>query len=396
MKNIQLLNKIAKCGTDIFDANYAVSDNVENPDAIMVRSAVMHDMEFGSNLKAIARAGAGVNNIPLDKCSEQGIVVFNTPGANANGVKEAVICGMLLACRDIVGGINWVKTAKDDPNVAKLVEKEKSKFAGIEIKGKTLGIIGLGAIGGPLANAAVSLGMDVLGYDPFISIEAAWNLSRAVHKVNSREDIFKNADIISIHTPLIDNPDPAIATKYMINKDTLAMMKDGVIILNFARDALVNDDDIEAALKSGKVRRYVTDFPNARTAGMDGVIAIPHLGASTEESEDNCAVMAAKQLREYLENGNIINSVNFPNVSMPHSGDARICVLHKNVPNMISQISTAVSAENINIENMANRSKKDYAYTIVEIVGNVDDGTMAKIVAAIEKIDGTIKINTIK
>ena len=396
MKNIQLLNKIAKCGTDIFDENYAVAENIENPDAIMVRSAVMHDMEFGDNLKAIARAGAGVNNIPLDKCAEQGIVVFNTPGANANGVKEAAICGMLLACRDIVGGINWVQTAKNDPNVAKLVEKEKSKFAGCEIKGKTLGVIGLGAIGGPLANAAVHLGMDVLGCDPYISVEAAWNLSRAVHKVNTREDIFKNSDVISIHVPLIDSPDPTVSTKYMINKDTIAMMKDGVIILNFARDALVNDDDIEAALKSGKVKRYVTDFPNARTAGMEGVIAIPHLGASTEESEDNCAVMAAKQLREYLENGNIVNSVNFPNVSMPHSGDVRICVLHKNIPNIIAQISGAVSAENINIENMANRSKKDYAYSILEIVGKESDETMAKIAEKIAAIDGIIKVNIIR
>ncbi|MBQ8510275.1 MAG: phosphoglycerate dehydrogenase [Clostridia bacterium] len=392
MKNIQLLNKIAKCGTAIFDENYNVTDTCENPDAIMVRSAVMHDMEFGNNLKAIARAGAGVNNIPLDKCAEQGIVVFNTPGANANGVKEAALCGMLLACRDIVGGINWVQSVKDDPTVAKLIEKEKSKFAGTEIKGKTLGIIGLGAIGGPLANAAIHLGMDVLGCDPYISVEAAWNLSRAVRKVNTREDIFKNSDIISIHTPLIDNPDPNVATKYMINKDTLAMMKDGVIILNFARDALVNDDDMEAALKSGKVRRYVTDFPNARTAGMAGVIAIPHLGASTEESEDNCAVMAAKQLKEYLENGNITNSVNFPDVQMPHNGDARICVLHRNVPNIISQITSAVSAENINIENMANRSKKDYAYTIVEIIGSVPDSVIDKIKA----IDNIIRVNVIK
>ena len=391
MKNVQLLNKIAKCGTDNFDETYAVAENIENPDAIMVRSAVMHDMEFGDNLKAIARAGAGVNNIPLDKCAEEGIVVFNTPGANANGVKEAALCGMLLAVRDIVGGINWVQTVKDDPNVAKLVEKEKSKFAGTEIKGKTLGIIGLGAIGGPLANAAVHLGMDVLGCDPYISVEAAWNLSRTIQKVNTREDIFKNADIISIHVPLIDNPDPAVSTKYMINKDTIAMMKDGVIILNFARDALVNDDDMEAALKSGKVRRYVTDFPNARTAGMEGVIAIPHLGASTEESEDNCAVMAAKQLREYLELGNIVNSVNYPDVSMPHSGDARICVLHKNIPNIISQITTAISAEGINIENMANRSKKDYAYTIVEITGKVPETVTEKIKA----IDGIIKTNII-
>lgn len=396
MKNIQLLNKIAKCGTDVFDENYAVAEDIQNPDAIMVRSAVMHDMEFGDNLKAIARAGAGVNNIPLDKCAEEGIVVFNTPGANANGVKEAAICGMLLACRDIVGGINWVQTAKNDANIAKLVEKEKSKFAGTEIKGKTLGVIGLGAIGGPLANAAIHLGMEVLGCDPYISVEAAWNLSRAVRKVNTREDIFKNADIISIHVPLIDNPDPTVSTKYMINKDTIAQMKDGVIILNFARDALVNDDDIEAALKSGKVRRYVTDFPNARTAGMEGVIAIPHLGASTEESEDNCAIMAAKQLREYLENGNIVNSVNFPNVSMPHSGDIRVCVLHKNVPNIIAQISSVLSGEGINIENMANRSKKDYAYSIFEIIGKESDEDMKKIADKISAIDGIIKVNVIR
>ena len=276
MKNIQLLNKIAKCGTDIFDKDlYNVAAETENPDAIMVRSAVMHDMEFGDNLKAIARAGAGVNNIPLDKCAEQGIVVFNTPGANANGVKELVVCGMLLACRDVVGGINWVKSVKDDAGVAKLVEKEKSKFAGTEVAGKTLGIIGLGAIGGPLANVAVSMGMNVIGCDPYMSVDAAWKISRSVKKVDTREEIFAQADFISIHTPLIDNADPKINTKYMINKDTIAMMKDGVIILNFARDALVNDDDIEEALKSGKVRRYVTDFPNARTAGMDGVIAIP-------------------------------------------------------------------------------------------------------------------------
>ena len=392
MKNIKLLNKIAKCGTDIFDESYIVSDVCEKPDAIMVRSAVMHDMEFGPELKAIARAGAGVNNIPLDRCAEQGIVVFNTPGANANGVKELAICGMLLACRDVVGGINWVKTVKDDPNVAKLIEKEKSKFAGTEIKGKTLGIIGLGAIGGPLATAAVHLGMNVLGCDPYISVDAAWNISRSVKKVDTREEIFKNADIISVHTPLIDNPDPKVATKYMINKDTIAMMKDGVIILNFARDALVNDDDIEAALKSGKVRRYVTDFPNARTAGMEGVIAIPHLGASTEESEDNCAVMAAKELREYLENGNIMHSINFPDVSMPHNGDCRICVLHRNIPNLLSQITSAISAENINIENMANRSKKDYAYTIVEITGDVPAAVVEKIAA----IDGVIRTNIIK
>ncbi len=389
MKNIQLLNKIAKCGTDIFDKEkYAVSDAVENPDAIMVRSAVMHDMEFGSNLKAIARAGAGVNNIPLDKCAEQGIVVFNTPGANANGVKELVVCGMLLACRDIIGGINWVKSAKDDANIAKLVEKEKSKFAGTEVAGKTLGIIGLGAIGGPLANVAVSMGMDVLGCDPYMSVDAAWKISRSVKKVDTREEIFANADFISIHTPLVEDADPKVNTKHMINKETLAMMKDGVIILNFARDALVNDDDIEEALKSGKVRRYVTDFPNARTAGMEGVIAIPHLGASTEESEDNCAVMAAEELVNYLESGNIKNSVNYPSVEMPHHEGIRLVILHRNIPNMISHISSTLAAQNINIENLANRSKGNYACTLVDSLADITE----EMITAIENMEGIIRV----
>ena len=390
MKNIQLLNKIAKCGTDIFDKSvYNVAENAENPDAIMVRSAVMHDMEFGDNLKAVARAGAGVNNIPLDKCAEKGIVVFNTPGANANGVKELVICGMLLACRDVIGGINWVKTVKDDPTVAKLIEKEKSKFAGSEVKGKTLGIIGLGAIGGPLANAAVSLGMNVLGFDPYMSVDAAWKISRSVQKVDSREDIFKNADFISVHTPLIENADPKINTKYMINAETIAMMKDGVIILNFARDALVNDDDIEAALKSGKVRRYVTDFPNAKTAKMEGVIAIPHLGASTEESEDNCAVMAAEELVNYLESGNIKNSVNFPTVEMPSLGaGSRLVILHRNIPNMISHISSTLAGQNINIENLANRSKGNYACTLVDTYADINE----ELIMNIEAVDGIIRV----
>ncbi len=389
MKNIQLLNKIAKCGTDIFDKDlYNVAAETENPDAIMVRSAVMHDMEFGDNLKAIARAGAGVNNIPLDKCAEQGIVVFNTPGANANGVKELVVCGMLLACRDVVGGINWVKSVKDDAGVAKLVEKEKSKFAGTEVAGKTLGIIGLGAIGGPLANVAVSMGMNVIGCDPYMSVDAAWKISRSVKKVDTREEIFAQADFISIHTPLIDNADPKINTKYMINKDTIAMMKDGVIILNFARDALVNDDDIEEALKSGKVRRYVTDFPNARTAGMDGVIAIPHLGASTEESEDNCAVMAAEELVNYLETGNIKNSVNYPSVEMPHHDGIRLVILHRNIPNMISHISSSLAAQNINIENLANRSKGDYAVTLVDTIANITPD----MIDTIQSMDGIIRV----
>ena len=389
MKNIQLLNKIAKCGTDIFDKDlYNVAADIENPDAIMVRSAEMHDMEFGDSLNAIARAGAGVNNIPLDKCAEQGIVVFNTPGANANGVKELVVCGMLLACRDVVGGINWVKSVKDDAGVAKLVEKEKSKFAGTEVAGKTLGIIGLGAIGGPLANVAVSMGMNVIGCDPYMSVDAAWKISRSVKKVDTREDIFAQADFISIHTPLIDNADPKVNTKFMINKDTLAMMKDGVIILNFARDALVNDDDIEEALKSGKVRRYVTDFPNARTAGMEGVIAIPHLGASTEESEDNCAVMAAEELVNYLETGNIKNSVNYPSVEMPHHDGIRLVILHRNIPNMISHVSSTLAAQNINIENLMNRSKGDYAVTLVDTIAEITP----EMIDTMQSMEGIIRV----
>ncbi len=389
MKNIQLLNKIAKCGTDIFDKDvYVVSDSAENADAIMVRSAVMHDMEFGDNLKAIARAGAGVNNIPLDKCAEQGIVVFNTPGANANGVKELVVCGMLLACRDVVGGINWIQSVKDDAGVAKLVEKEKSKFAGSEVAGKTLGIIGLGAIGGPLANVAVAMGMKVIGCDPYMSVDAAWKISRSVKKVDTREEIFEQADFISIHTPLIVNDDPKVNTKYMINKDTIATMKDGVVILNFARDALVNDDDIEEALKSGKVRKYVTDFPNARTAGMDGVIAIPHLGASTEESEDNCAVMAAEELVNYLETGNIKNSVNYPSVEMPHHDGIRLVILHRNIPNMLSHISSTLSAHNINIENLVNRSKGEYAVTLVDVLTDITP----EMIVTMQSMEGIIRV----
>lgn len=390
-KRIQLLNKIVKCGTDLFDESYTVSDSCENPDAIMVRSAALHEMAFGENLKAIARAGAGVNNIPIDRCSEQGIVVFNTPGANANGVKELAVCGMLLACRDVIGGVNWVQQIKDEPDVAKLVEKGKSKFAGTEIKGKTLGIIGLGAIGGPLANVAVALGMDVLGCDPYISIDAAWNISRSVHKINTREDVFKNADVISIHTPLVENADPSVNTKHMINKETLAMMKDGVVILNFARDALVNDDDLEQALQSGKVKRYVTDFPNDRTAKMPGVIAIPHLGASTAESEENCAMMAARQLIDYLEDGNITNSVNLPSVSMPRAGGARICVIHRNIPAMIAGISQAVSAAGLNIEHLMNKSKKEMAYTMVDVSGEVSQ----KLIADIEQIEGVIRVRSL-
>ena len=390
MYQLQTLNKISPVGLAQLGENYQIADTVENPDAILVRSAVMHEMEFGDNLLAIARAGAGVNNIPLDRAAENGIVVFNTPGANANGVKELALAGMLLASRDIVGGINWVQTVKDDENVAKLVEKGKSKFAGTEIKGKKLGIIGLGAIGGPLGNAAINLGMEVYGCDPYISVEAAWNLSRAIHHVNTREEIFKNCDIISVHTPLVKNPDPNIATEKMINAETIAMMKDGVIILNFARDLLVDDEAMEAALKSGKVRKYVTDFPNAKTAGMEGVIAIPHLGASTEEAEDNCAAMAAKQLADYLENGNIKNSVNFPNAEMNAVGK-KICILHKNVPSVIASLTTAISNAGCNIENMVNASRKDYAYTMIDVTGGISDD----VIEGLKKIDDVIRVRAI-
>ena len=391
MFQIQTLNKISPVGLAQLGDSYQVADTVENPDAILVRSAVMHDMTFGDKLLAIARAGAGVNNIPLDRCAEEGIVVFNTPGANANGVKELALAGMLLASRDIIGGINWVQTIKDDENVAKLVEKGKSKFAGTEIKGKKLGIIGLGAIGGPLGNAAVSLGMDVYGCDPYISVEAAWNLSRAIQHVKTREEIFRNCDIISLHVPLVKNADPSISTEKMINAETIAMMKDGVIILNFARDLLVDDDAIEAALKSGKVRKYITDFPNARTAGMDGVIAIPHLGASTEEAEDNCAAMAAKELVDYLENGNIRNSVNFPNAEMNAVG-MKICVLHKNVPSVIASLTQEISKAGANIENMVNASRKEYAYTMMDVTGDVP----AAVPEAMKTIDGVIRVRVIE
>lgn len=383
MFNIMTLNKIAAVGTDRFGGNYAVADNHDNPDAIMVRSASMHDMEFGSNLLAIARAGAGVNNIPLDKCAEQGICVFNTPGANANAVKELVLCGMLLASRDVVGGISWVKSAKDDADIAKSVEKEKSKFAGTELKGKTIGIIGLGAIGALVANAAVSLGMNVIGYDPFLSVNGALSISRAVKYVTSTADIYAAADFISVHVPCNDN------TKGMINKEAFALMKDGVIILNYARDALINDDDMKEALASGKVRKYVTDFPNPKTANMEGVIAIPHLGASTEESEDNCAVMAADELVAYLESGNIINSVNFPNAEMNAAGK-KVCVMHKNVPAIISSITTLFGGAGVNIDNMLNKSRGDYAYTMLD-VADADDAIVAKI----SEIEGVIRVRVI-
>ena len=371
MYNIQLLNKIAKCGTQIFDENYTVSDAVTAPEGIMVRSAAMHDMEFGKELLAIARAGAGVNNIPLDKCSEQGIVVFNTPGANANAVKELAVCALLLASRKIVDGINWASALTED--VAKAVEKGKSAFVGPEIAGKTLGIIGLGAIGAQLANTAVHLGMNVYGYDPFITVDAAWRLSKSVKHAKTLDDIFANCDYISVHVP--STPD----TKGMINEKSISAMKDGVRILNLARADLVIASDVKKALESGKVASYVTDFPTEEVIGVPGIVAIPHLGASTPESEDNCAVMAAEELKTYIETGNIKNSVNFPEAFIPYSGLKRIAVFHKNVPSMLAQISSALSDSNINIANMVNGSKKDNAYTLIEINGDVSGDVIEKL-----------------
>lgn len=387
MKNILLLNKIAKIGLSVLDTeNYACSDSVANPDAIMVRSAAMHDMEIPESVLAIARAGAGVNNIPLDKCTEAGIAVFNTPGANANAVKELVIAGLLLSSRKITQGIDWTKTLAGEDDAAKLVEKGKSRFVGPEIEGKTLGIIGLGAIGVLVANVAVKLGMEVIGFDPYISVDGAWGLSRAVKHAKTLDEIYAVSDYITVHVPLNDS------TKNTVSKESIAKMKDGVRILNFARGGLVNSGDIKAALETGKVSCYVTDFPDASVIGVENIIAIPHLGASTPESEDNCAVMAAKELKAYIENGNVINSVNFPCVSEPRTTDVRICVLHKNVPNMINHISAILGDKNINIEHFSNKSRGDIAYSIIDVAGTAPDDTEDVISA----IDGVIKVRIIK
>ncbi|MBO5682533.1 MAG: phosphoglycerate dehydrogenase [Clostridia bacterium] len=386
MKNILCLNKIAAIGTDKLDkAEYNVGTDVQNPEGIMVRSAAMHDMEFAPELLAIARAGAGVNNIPIDRCSKEGIVVFNTPGANANGVKELAICALMLASRNIVGGIKWAETLAGTQGVAKAVEAGKSKFAGIELLGKKLGVIGLGAIGGMVANTAIHLGMSVLGCDPYLSVDAAWNINHHVNKAASFEEVFKNADYITLHVPATPN------TKNMVNAETIAMMKDGVRIINLSRAELVNSDDIKAALASGKVAAYVTDFPTDDMVAVEGAVTIPHLGASTAESEDNCAVMAALELDGYLRFGNIKNSVNFPNVEMSMSGDKRVCVLHANIPNVLSQITTILGETGVNIENMTNKSKGDNAYTMVDITGGIADETIAKIGA----IDGVLRVRVI-
>ena len=376
------MNKIAKVGTDNFDRTmYNVGEDVENAEAIMVRSASLHEMEFDSKLEAIARCGAGVNNIPIEKCAENGIVVFNTPGANANGVKELAICALILAARDVVGGIKWVETLNGQEGVAKLVEKGKSAYVGNELLGKKLGVIGLGAIGGMVANAANSLGMNVIGYDPYLTPNAAWNLAPTIKQATGYDEIFKTCDYITLHVPATPT------TKNMICKDSIALMKDGVRIINLSRADLVNADDIKVALNDKKVSVYVTDFPTKNTVCAPGIINIPHLGASTYESEDNCAVMAAKQLDEYLKTGNIKNSVNYPNVSLPRTANARVCVMHKNIPNMLSQITAAFSTEGLNIENLANGSKGDYAYTIAEV-----EQAKAESIANIEKIEGVLRV----
>ena len=387
MFDIHYLNKISEKGTALWTKEYAITGDVSDADAILVRSAQMHEMTFSDKLLAVARAGAGVNNIPLERCAEEGIVVFNTPGANASSVVELALCGLLLASRDVVGGINWVQSIRGEGDIAKKVEKGKSRFAGNEIANKKLGVIGLGAVGGPLANAARKLGMEVCGCDPFISIDAAWHLDSHIQRVNTRDEIYAQCDIISLHTPLVED------TKKMINADAISKMKDGVIILNFARDLLVDDDAMEEALKSGKVARYVTDFPNDRTANMEGVIAIPHLGASTEEAEDNCAVMAIRQVMNYLENGNIVNSVNYPNCDMGlPTKPGRITILHRNIPNMLSSFTNVISGENVNISGLLNRSRGAYAYTMFDL----DTPTSQAVVEDLKKVEGVLRVRVIR
>lgn len=376
MKNIKLLNSISEIGLDIFDKEqYQIGTDIENPDGIMVRSAVMHDMEFPASLTAIARAGAGVNNIPLERCAEEGIVVFNTPGANANGVKELAILSLLLASRRVIPGIEWAKTLAGDPDMSKKVEKGKSQFVGPELKGKTLGVIGLGAIGGMVANAAVSLGMNVIGCDPFLSVKAAWSLKNAVHSAADYDEIYTKSDYITYHIPALPT------TKGIINAENIAKMKDGVRIINLSRGDLANVADIADALTSGKIASYVTDFPAEQLIGLDGAVCIPHLGASTPESEDNCAVMAAEQLVDFIENGNIKNSVNFPEIHMPSLHKHRLVVLHRNVPGVVNAASGAIAEAGINIEAMANQSKGNYAVTLLDSDSEITAETVQKVSA---------------
>lgn len=387
MYQYHCLNPIAERGLGLFSEEYKKTDSMEEADAVLVRSAKMHDMELSENVKAIARAGAGVNNIPVSECAEKGIVVFNTPGANANGVKELVLAGMLLASRDIVGGIEWVADQKDNENIDKLAEKQKKQFAGCEISGKKLGIIGLGAIGALVANSATHLGMEVYGYDPYISIDAAWNLSRTIKHSKSLDEIYSQCDYITIHVPLLDS------TKKMINKEAFGKMKDGVVLLNFARDLLVDEEALIEAIESGKVKKYVTDFANPLVAGHEGILVTPHLGASTEESEENCARMAVKELRDYLENGNIKNSVNYPacDMGVKEAGN-RITILHKNIPNMIGQLTAVLAQENMNISLMTNKSRKEYAYTMIDVEAEVPEAVEKKL----ETIEGVLKVRVIK
>ena len=386
MRKIHCINAISKYGTDQFTEDYELTDEVNEAEGILVRSASLHEMQFSNSLLAIARAGAGVNNIPLDACAQEGIVVFNTPGANANGVKELVLAGLFLASRDIVGGIEWCKENKDDANIGKTAEKAKKAFAGCEIKGKKLGVVGLGAIGAEVANAAIALGMEVYGYDPYISVNAAWRLSRDVKHTTSLDTICQECDYITLHVPAVDS------TKGMINKAAIDQMKDGVVILNFARDVLVNEDDLAEALKSGKVKKYVTDFANPKSVAMENTIVIPHLGASTEESEDNCAKMAVQEIMDYLENGNIRNSVNYPACDMGVKKTAcRVAVLHMNVPNMIGQITGVLAAGKINISDMTNKSRDKFAYTLMDLEHTPDDIMVQKLNA----IEGVLRVRLI-
>ncbi len=387
MYQYHCLNPIANVGLDLFGEDYKKTDDIKEAQAVLVRSAAMHEMELPEGLYAIARAGAGVNNIPLEKCAEKGIVVFNTPGANANGVKELVFAGMFLAARDVIGGINWVLENKENENVGKDAEKAKKSFAGSEIYGKKLGVIGLGAIGVKVANAATNLGMEVYGYDPFISVQAAWSLSRSVKHINSIEQIYRECDYITIHVPLMDN------TKKMLNKEAFAQMKEGVIILNFARALLVDEEAVLEAIQEGKVKKYVSDFPTSTTAGKEGCIVIPHLGASTEESEDNCAVMAVEEVRDFLENGNICNSVNFPNCDMGVCSSAgRVALLHKNAKGLIGKYTAVLGNNNINISDMTNKSRGDYAYSLLDIDYPITDTAIEQL----KGIEGVLKIRIIK
>ena len=387
MYKYSCLNPIAPIGLNLFTDKYEKTEELKDSDAVLVRSAAMHDLELPDTLHAIARAGAGVNNIPLDKCAEKGIVVFNTPGANANGVKELVFAGMLLASRYIFGGINWLKEVKDEADIAKMAEKQKKQYAGCELKGKKLGVIGLGAIGILVANTAVHFGMEVLGYDPYISVDAAWKLSRDIKHIQNVEDIYKECDYITIHVPLLDS------TKKMINAEAIASMKENAVVLNFARDLLVDEEAIVKALAENKIKRYVSDFPNPTTAGNDKVILIPHLGASTAESEDNCAVMAVKEIKDFMENGNIRNSVNYPACDLgPVTSEGRVAVCHKNIPNMLGQLTSILASEGVNISNMMNKSRGDYSYTLLD----TDVAVSATAVEKITAVEGVLKVRVVK